>query len=441
MQREVYAALESLQSGAAAEKRTAGSDGPRAMPGKLEATAKAASSVVKVSPSTSNSASTNAEPSSSSLPAAHSAVNNPTQSTSRSIPPPRNQQSLHVLSSVPVAFTPRVFPTPARESKAAEEQDWLARNAQFIKAGPGASKSMLQGSHTARCTPACFTPACFHFRPFSGASCAGQELKDKGDSLLSMGDFVGAGHAYTAALAAFPNSASSLPSRLNRLVAWLGSCGWEEASNDGASLLRDPSAELSKEQRRKVCLRSAAALSQLGRYSVAADVLQAASPSEGASAGESEGWEAEWALMTASVRRLAEADALKAQAASAAVAGDLITARSCLDRAISVEPGNVRAVLNACSVALASADTVAASAYLAAAAVLLDKVPTQQGVDGAGVVWLLGGLPPRRSPEFAKLQGEVEVRRLAIAALQVDAPTPVPGIPATGSGPSTTSAL
>lgn len=46
----------------------------------------------------------------------------------RYIPPPRS-----VDSTVQIKFTPRVFPTPLRESKVAEEQDWIAKNRQHLK--------------------------------------------------------------------------------------------------------------------------------------------------------------------------------------------------------------------------------------------------------------------------------------------------------------------
>jgi hypothetical protein len=75
-----------------------------------------------------------------------------TAAPARTLPPPRSYQALNVISSVPVSFTPRAFPTPARESKAAEEQDWLARNAQYIKAGgPGAASSTVKGVGRAPC--------------------------------------------------------------------------------------------------------------------------------------------------------------------------------------------------------------------------------------------------------------------------------------------------
>merc|ERR1719230_1545172 len=33
-------------------------------------------------------------------------------------------------------FTPRIFPTPSRESKAAEEEDWIAQNRSHLRKNP-----------------------------------------------------------------------------------------------------------------------------------------------------------------------------------------------------------------------------------------------------------------------------------------------------------------
>ena len=69
----------------------------------------------------------------------------PEITAARVLPPPRGQQSLHTTVSVPVVFTPRVFPTPARESKAAEEADWLTKNAAYIKGGGSAAGATVRG--------------------------------------------------------------------------------------------------------------------------------------------------------------------------------------------------------------------------------------------------------------------------------------------------------
>jgi hypothetical protein len=45
----------------------------------------------------------------------------------RYIPPPRT------VAQSDIQFTPRVFPTPMRESKIAEEDDWIAKNRRHLK--------------------------------------------------------------------------------------------------------------------------------------------------------------------------------------------------------------------------------------------------------------------------------------------------------------------
>ena len=48
----------------------------------------------------------------------------------RTLPPPRSQ---HPANRVEIDFSPRIFPTPLRESKAAEEGDWIAKNRKHLK--------------------------------------------------------------------------------------------------------------------------------------------------------------------------------------------------------------------------------------------------------------------------------------------------------------------
>ena len=50
------------------------------------------------------------------------------------IPPPRTEGiSKSADGKVDIIFTPRVFPTPMRESKIAEEEDWIAKNRRHLK--------------------------------------------------------------------------------------------------------------------------------------------------------------------------------------------------------------------------------------------------------------------------------------------------------------------
>lgn len=52
----------------------------------------------------------------------------------RYIPPPRSTGlSENHSQRKDISFTPRVFPTPMRESKAAEEEDWVAKNRRHLK--------------------------------------------------------------------------------------------------------------------------------------------------------------------------------------------------------------------------------------------------------------------------------------------------------------------
>jgi dyslexia susceptibility 1 candidate gene 1 protein len=52
----------------------------------------------------------------------------------RYVPPPRSSGlSTNADQKIGISFTPRVFPTPMRESKAAEEEDWVAKNRRHIK--------------------------------------------------------------------------------------------------------------------------------------------------------------------------------------------------------------------------------------------------------------------------------------------------------------------
>lgn len=52
-----------------------------------------------------------------------------------------------IIGKIDVQFTPRVFPTPMRESKIAEEDDWIAKNRRHLKKhgvlGNSASKGMF----------------------------------------------------------------------------------------------------------------------------------------------------------------------------------------------------------------------------------------------------------------------------------------------------------
>jgi dyslexia susceptibility 1 candidate gene 1 protein len=66
----------------------------------------------------------------------------------RYVPPPRSSGlSTNADQKIGISFTPRVFPTPMRESKAAEEEDWVAKNRRHIKNHGVLGKSKLWYSY------------------------------------------------------------------------------------------------------------------------------------------------------------------------------------------------------------------------------------------------------------------------------------------------------
>ena len=102
------------------------------------------------------------------------------------IPPPRQTAKLVV------EFTDRVFPTPARESKRAEEEDWLSKNRKYIRRGKK-NREAADARDISERDPVW--------------------LKGKGDDFYRARDFAGAVNAYTAALEADPKMAAALSNR------------------------------------------------------------------------------------------------------------------------------------------------------------------------------------------------------------------------------------
>ncbi|RLN82916.1 hypothetical protein BBJ28_00000887 [Nothophytophthora sp. Chile5] len=98
------------------------------------------------------------------------------------LPPPREsmQSEIH--------FTPRVFPTPSRESKAAEEEDWLLKNRKHINQHQGLNRT--SGYDISETDP--------------------MWLKAKGDDFFHAKDFRSAINAYTEAISATSNDNTEL---------------------------------------------------------------------------------------------------------------------------------------------------------------------------------------------------------------------------------------
>ncbi|XP_029952827.1 dynein axonemal assembly factor 4 [Salarias fasciatus] len=99
--------------------------------------------------------------------------NTKVQKNAAELPPPRSR------GNIQVSFTPRVFPTALRESRVAEEEEWLQKQAEARRA-LGADVEQLQDLTEAERNP--------------------DWLKEKGDKRFTAGDYHGAVNAYNLAI-------------------------------------------------------------------------------------------------------------------------------------------------------------------------------------------------------------------------------------------------
>ena len=181
----------SSPSASSSSSSLSSSPAPAAAPAKAAAArpvAAAASSSLAPQPAL---ASTSSSAASSSAAAAAAALDEPAP-----LPPPRR------APPVKVTFTARAFPTPLRESRKLEEENWLARN--YVKLAQSAAQRKLAGDPGGPATPFTEKDAAW--------------LKSKGDDFFRHGDFGSALNAYSAALA---SDAGSLPCLLNRAACFL----------------------------------------------------------------------------------------------------------------------------------------------------------------------------------------------------------------------------
>ena len=95
------------------------------------------------------------------------------------VPPPRSA-GYNADTRVEIKYTPRVFPTPMRESKASEEEDWIAKNRQNLKKHAILGKGVKGGADVSESDPVW--------------------LKAKADDFFRSGDTRSALNAYSAAI-------------------------------------------------------------------------------------------------------------------------------------------------------------------------------------------------------------------------------------------------
>ncbi|DAZ93380.1 TPA: hypothetical protein N0F65_012437 [Lagenidium giganteum] len=127
------------------------------------------------------------------------------------LPPPRAR----VDSTF--AFTPRVFPTPSRESKAADEEDWLLKNRKYLKKHQGLGAAA---------------------RAYDISETDPMWLKAKGDDFYRSKDYRSAANAFTEALALMDeNHELRVPCLSNRAACWLQLDECSQCVNDCTTAL------------------------------------------------------------------------------------------------------------------------------------------------------------------------------------------------------------
>ncbi|KAG6594138.1 Dyslexia susceptibility 1 candidate protein [Phytophthora cinnamomi] len=136
-------------------------------------------------------------------------IDPPTQTAE--LPPPRE----YIKSEI--RFTPRVFPTPSRESKAAEEEDWLLKNRKHISKHQGLNRTS----------------------EYDISETDPIWLKAKGDDFFHSKDFRSATNAYAEAISATASDNIDLIAAClsNRAACLLQLGGFEECISDCSKAL------------------------------------------------------------------------------------------------------------------------------------------------------------------------------------------------------------
>ena len=238
------------------------------------------------------------------------------------MPAPRTEGT----NKVTFGFTPRIFPTPARESKAEEENEWITKNRAHLRKNK-ALVGRLDALDFGETDPAW--------------------LKGKGDEFYRGGDFRSAISAYTSALELDPEMVSCLS---NRAACYLRIAELRECVDDctAALSLRQsedvPAIDVATEV--KLLVRRGTALCQQGSFEASladyrtATTLDANNPA-----------------LASDVERLtslAQCDTLKKQADARFGAGNISEAVELYASALTLEPAFVSCISNraACYFAL-----------------------------------------------------------------------------------------
>lgn len=133
------------------------------------------------------------------------------------VPPPRAPQK------VQLDFTPRLFPTPMRESAKAQEEDWIAKNRKHLK-----KHGVYAANHRAGLTN----------KKKTGGNISEEDpvwLKAKGDEYYRHNDYLSAINAYSTALDLDETMVSCYS---NRSICYLAQCMYADCIEDCDDAIR-----------------------------------------------------------------------------------------------------------------------------------------------------------------------------------------------------------
>lgn len=251
---------------------------------------------------------------------------------------------------VPIGFTTRLFPTPLRESKVADESAWIMKNRRHLHKNHSLVGRLPQGDSES-------TAGGADGLPVDISESDPVWLKGRGDDLYRGGDFLGAVNAYTAALDADPKAAGCLSNRAAsylRLSITGGGGNGDGGRSYVSACVADCGAALDILQalpetgpsQAKVLARRSLAYRELGHYSSSLEDSRAAllfSPGDGALLEE-----------IARGEPLARAEACKKDAATRFASGDIRGACEMYTAALEAVPSFPSALSNraACYLAL-----------------------------------------------------------------------------------------
>ena len=349
------------------------------------------------------------------------------------VPPPRSA-GYNENTRVQISYTPRIFPTPMRESKLNEEEDWIAKNRQHLKKNANLNKVGKNGGDITESDP--------------------NWLKAKGDDFFRTGDFRSAINAYSGALDADEYMTACLSNRSAcYMKLGLHSECILDCKNAIAQIRNDPALLTSRtegssatsdyldlalsagrsditpvaNQLNKLYIRRGAAECMRGNYaeaiadySLVLHVLEGVAR-EGVATGAftTEGVKSDLdRLLT-----LSRAEALKKEADKILGEGNVKLALNTYTDALTLLPMHVGCLSNRSACKLALGDVQGCVDDCSAALALLQLDPTTASEAGGGINMLVSILPPAGSDKRTSWVVKTVTRRGAANAQlgQIDA--------------------